>query len=295
MARAFLAWYRRYYLLVNVPLLFLIADAVVARLDLARFKVNDLENELAHVRSHPVDGKPLLLLLGNSGTRQAVDEDQLEQALGRPDRPVRVYNFGLSSARISDTFELAKRLFAQGLKPTAVVLGLNPFLIDDHINPDSRFPWQHGWTPYLYFHRSILRELVKKGPRVLGNLQRYADGPPTAAQRTFAVDGFLHEFAHRPVEFPLLGQIGELLAWLRQQGVATYVVVLPLSPDGARLDTFPALVAAVRSQAPPGSLDLAERYPYTMFADIGHVTPTARKTVTTEVAAWLQARGVFSP
>jgi hypothetical protein len=123
---------------------------------------------------------------------------------------------------------------------------------------------------------------------------RYADQPPTPAQRAFAVDGFLHEFDHRPIDFPLLDEVPAYLAWLRDQGIPTHVLVLPLSPDGARLATFPALVAAVRSKAPPGSLDLAERYPYTMFADIGHVTATARKQVTAEVAAWLQTRQGFT-
>src|SRR5689334_7900565 len=140
MASAFLAWYRRYYLLVNLPVLFLIADLAVARLDPVRYKVNDLANADARLRDHPPGDAPVVLLVGNSGVQQAVDADQLEQALGRPDRPIRAYNFGLSSARIDDVAELARRLLAQGLRTRAVVLGLNPFLVDDHINSDSRFP-----------------------------------------------------------------------------------------------------------------------------------------------------------
>ncbi|HEU4731755.1 MAG TPA: hypothetical protein VFT22_27855 [Kofleriaceae bacterium] len=294
MASSFLAWYRRCYLLINVPLLFLIANFVVARLDLARFKVNDLEIADARLRAYPPEGKPVLLLVGNSGMREAVDEAQLETALGAPDHPIRVYNYGLSSARISDVFELTRRLLGSGLKPTAVVLGLNPFLIDDHVNPDSRFPWNHSPMPYLYAHRSILRELAKKGSRRMSDPHRYADAPPTPAQRAFAVDGFLHEFDHRPIDYPLLDQVPEFLAWLRDQGIAVHVIVLPLSPDGAKLSNFHELVAAVRSKAPPGSLDLAERYPYTMFADIGHVTATARKQITVEVAGWLAGKGAFA-
>jgi hypothetical protein len=298
MARAFLAWYRRYYLLVNLPVLFLISDYVAMRLDLVRFKANDLADAYTRLHADPPQDTPVLLLLGNSGIRQDVDEAQLEQVLGRPDHPVRVYNFGLSAARVDDTFELARQLRSQGLKPTAVVLGLNAFLIDDQVNPDSRFPWLHRTTPYLYFHRSILRELIKRVFR--GGMERAGEfelgrteGVQTAAQREFAVDSFLHEFEHRSMDYPLLDKVPELLSWLDTQGIPAYVVVLPISPDGAgRLTSFPSLIAAVRSKAPPGSLDLTERFPYTVFKDVGHVNAAGRKQVTAEIAAWLQARGV---
>jgi hypothetical protein len=296
-ASRFLGWYRRYYLLINVPVLFLIAEIAMAHFDVARRTPSSLEVALAHLDASPPGDAPVVLLLGNSGTLFGIDEDQLEHALARPGRQLRVYNFGLAAARIDDTLKLAELLLARGVKPGAVVLGVNPFLIDDHVNSDSLFPWLHRTTPYVYFHRSRLRGLLKQllrssmdNPEDFG--LRGTNMVQTAAQREFGAEAFLREFAHRPVEdFPLLDQLSEFLAWLAKQGIATYVVVLPLSPDGtSRLDTYAPLMAALRRKLPPDNLDLADAYPYAVFNDVGHLSPVGRQQMTARLATWLQTR-----
>jgi hypothetical protein len=296
-AGRFLPWYRRYYLLINLPVLFLVTELALAHYDVARRQPSTLDVALAHLEASPPGAAPVLLLVGNSGTLFGIDEDQLAQALARPEFPLRVYNFGLAAARIDDTFELIKLLLARGIKPTAVVLGVNPFLVDDHAISDSLFPWLSRTTPYLYFHRSRLRGLLKKllrdsvdNPEDFG--LRGTNLVQTEAQREFGAQAFLREFAHRPVDdFPLLAQLPELLAWLDHQRIPTYVVVLPLSPDGTRrLDTYAPLMAALRSKLPADRLDLADAYPYGVFKDVGHLNALGRQQLTAQLAAWLKTR-----
>lgn len=295
MAR-FFHWYRRYYLLVNLPVLLLVTELVMTRIDILRRSPSSFDTALARLDASPPGNAPTVVLLGNSATLLGMDEAQLEQSLASSGRPMRVYNFGLAAARIDDTFEVAKLLLAKGVKPKLVVLGVNPFLIDDRVNSDSRFPWLHRTTPYLYFHRSRLRSMLKKllrssvdNPEELGlagtNIVQ------TRAQREFGVEAFAREFDHRPIDdFPLLDQLPAFLHWLSRNGIASYVVLLPLSPDGkARLSNYRELMAALKNKLPPNFLDLVDKYDYSAFADVGHVNAIGRKQMTAAIAAWLEA------
>lgn len=300
MRESFLSWYRKYYLLVNLPLLLLVTELVITVVDPISLKPNDLDAAYASFHARPAQDAAVVLLLGNSGMQQGVDAEQLEAALSRPGHPVRVYNFAVSAARIDDVAELTRRLLAAGMKPKAIVLGLNPFLVDDHVNADSRFPWLSRASPYLYFHRSIIRGLLKKALRgEMGNPDEFgfngSDGVQTDAQRDFAIDAFSHEFEHRPADdYPLMNQVPLFLSELADRGINTNVVLLPISPDASRrLSSFPELIANVRSLAPAGSLDLVERFSYTRFKDIGHVNLTGRKELTSDLASWLSERLSF--
>jgi hypothetical protein len=297
MARRFLAWYRRFYLVLNLPVLFVITELVMMRIDIVRRVPNDLDVALGHLKSAPPGDAPVLVLLGNSATRSGIDEGQLERSLARSGHPMRVYNFGLAAARIDDTLEMTRRLLGMGVKPKLAVLGVNPFLIDDRVNSDSRFPWLRRTTPYLYFHRSRLRGMLKKLLRSsMDNPQDFGlagtNAVQTGAQREFGAEAFVREFGNRPIDdFPRLDQVPEFLDWLESHGIATCVVVLPLSPDGkARLSNYPELIAALKDKLAPTSLDLVDAYPYTSFADVGHVNAAGRKQMTDDLATWLQTK-----
>lgn len=287
MARRFLAWYRKYYLLVNLPVLFALLEVVLVITDPAHRYATDLDVSLSILHTSPPGNDPTVLLLGNSGIRLGVDEAQLAGALSTPGHPVRVYNFGVSSGRADDAFQVAK-LLVEGepkLKPAMVVLGVNAFLVDDHINPDSRFPWVKRRSPYIFYHRSLLRGMLKKVLR-----RRIKDTQMQQYAQEAGVQTFLHEFEHRPVsEFSLLDDVPELVAWLEAHGIPTYVVVLPMSPDGtSKLDNYATLMQAIRSKLPAKRLDLADAFPAASFKDVGHLNEAGRAQMTTKVATWLK-------
>ena len=286
MANRFLAWYRRYYLLLNIPVLLLLTEVVLVVVDPVHSGPTDLDTALTRLETHPPGAGPTILLLGNSGIRLGIDEDELERALGAAGHPARVYNFGLVSGRIDDAVSAAKLVVSGKLHPTIAVIGVNPFLVDDRINPDSLLPWVKRRSPYLFFYRSILRGRIKKILR-----RHVADTEIQGFARDVGVETFLHEFAHRSVEdFTLLDQLPELITWLRGQGVETYAIVLPMSADGTkRLDNYAVLMKALRDRVPPNSLDLAEAYPPEAFKDVGHLSAAGDKDMTSKVATWLAA------
>jgi len=125
----FFHWYRRYYLLVNLPVLLLVTELVMTRIDILRRSPSSFDTALARLDASPPGNAPTVVLLGNSATLLGMDEAQLEQSLASSGRPMRVYNFGLAAARIDDTFEVAKLLLAKGVKfitpPVPITLGDN--------------------------------------------------------------------------------------------------------------------------------------------------------------------------
>lgn len=305
--RGFGRWYRRYYLLVNVPLLFALLELVLVHVDLVHRwpfdDKDDLTKAFTTYGAHPPPAAaPVLLLLGNSATDRAFDAPTIESALAdTPARDLRVYNFGLKGSRIDDMFEFVDLIEARGIHPTYVVLGVNPYLIDYEVNVDSLYPWLERRTPYLYFHRSRIRTkmwfwlskvvLGHKKETPADRVDEVAD--PTARIPAKAIPDFLTEFEHRPADdYPLLERVPEFVSWLESKGIRAYVVIMPMADVGtSRLDTYPELIGAIRDHVPAGSLDLSkmpDKFPNEVFSDVAHPNKAGRAVMTQELITWLR-------
>lgn len=290
----FWGWYRKYFLLLNLPVLLLLTELVLVGLDPAHRGAFDLDLALDEAfHGDPPNGAPVVLLVGNSSTRMGFDRAQLGRELSHAGHPVKAYNFGLGAARIDDTRALTELVFARGLKPKLVVLGVNLFLVDPQLNSDSRFPWGVRRSPYLFFHRSHLRKkikrLIRRTPGVDDLGIPTGDVVLTDRQREDARRAFNGEFGHRKADdLTLISEIPEYLAWLAAQGIAAEVVIMPLNPDcTGRLDEYAAMSAALKAALPPGALDLGNAYPPELFLDAGHLNATGRAKLTTQVAKWI--------
>jgi hypothetical protein len=302
--RSFLAWYRRYYLLVNLPVLFLITELVLTKVDLVHRPPFDEKDDLAKGMTKynarpPAPGDDVLLLLGNSATDRGFDPDAIEKALGNPH--LRVFNFGLKAARVDDQLALLDFLDARGIHAKYVVVGVNPYLVDDLVAPDTLYPWLDRRTPYVYFHRSRIRTKLWRWVKRVAGIDRKQsvdkDDVPGADARIneAAFKAFVTEFDHRPADdFPMIGDLGELADRLGKRGITTYMVILPLAASGvARIDNYRPLLAALRAAVPAGSLDLADQYSrFTddMFYDVGHSNAAGRVALTLAIIPWLAAK-----
>jgi hypothetical protein len=313
--RSLLGWYRRYYLLVNLPVLLLVTELALRRADLVhRFPFNDKDDLSKAFRSFdaapPRPDDAVMLLFGNSATDRGFDPQAIEQAIGNPH--LRIYNFGLKAARIDDERGLLELVRARGITPRAIVLGVNPYLLDDQVNTDTLYPWLQRRTPYLYFHRSRFRtklwfwikSLAKGAPKGAkpAKADRDADPVPEATTRISeaAIHAYVSEFDRRPAaDYPMVGELADFIAWLEQQNIRTYVVILPMAVAGtSRVPEYEDLLAAIRAHVPAGSLDLsraADKFPDELFYDIGHPNKAGRVVFTRELAAWLKTKPELAP
>ena len=306
------AWYRRFYLLVNVPILLVLTELAFVHWRVAERlpfqESNDLEAALARYdASPPAKDAPVLVLLGNSAIREGIDQHTIEQGLSTPTRALRAYNFGLSAARVDDEFDLFNLMLARGIRPRIAVIGVNPFLVDDEINPDTTYPWVERHSPYVYFHRSRFRtSILRSAVYLLSSKKKKVelrarwdadeqfkcnrapkDESGAALAKTFAA-----EFGKRaPSEYPMIARLTALVKYLDDHGVTTYVVMLPMNPVGTKIATYAPLQAAVKAAVPPDRLlDLEDRLPADHFHDMGHVNEKGRDELTAAVLAWLQTR-----
>jgi len=311
--RSLLGWYRRYYLLVNLPVLLLVTELALRRVDLVqRFPFNDKDDLAKAFRSYdaepPRPDDAVMLLFGNSATDRGFDPAAIERAIGNPH--LRVYNFGLKAARVDDERGLLELVRARGITPRAIVLGVNPYLLDDQVNTDTLYPWLQRRTPYLYFHRSRFRtklwfwvkSLVKRAKPKPDKADRDADPVPEATTRISeaAIHAYVSEFDRRPAsDYPMVGELADFIAWLEKQNIRTYVVILPMAATGtSRVPEYEGLLSAIRAQVPAGSLDLSQasdRFPDELFYDIGHPNKAGRVVFTRELAAWLKTKPELAP
>jgi hypothetical protein len=307
--RGFLAWYRRYYLLVNLPVLFLVTELALTRMDLVhRWPFNekdDLVKSLAiyATRPPPADAK-VMLLLGNSATDRGLDAPAIERAIGDP--ALRVYNFGLKGARLDDQFALLDLVFERGIKPSYVVLGVNTYLIDHQVVVDSTYPWLERRTPYVYFYRSRIRTKLWRWMKSLVGLEKHrlakvleGDVPDGRTPET-AIQTFVDEFDHRPPsDYPMIDRLPELVDRLAARGVRTYVVLFPMAASGtSRIAEFDALLAAIKAKTPSDTLDLShapERFTDDLFYDVGHTNRAGRVALTAAVIPWLRQQLGHAP
>jgi hypothetical protein len=296
------SWYRRYYLLINVPALLIITEIILARWRLIEHEPFNAENDLAEAfarfRADPPGDEPAVILLGNSSMRVGIEQGTLERGLRAAGRRMHVYNFALNSVRVDDEQELVSLLLARGVKPHAVVLGVNPYLIDDQINQDTIYPWLKRSSPYLYFHRSRIRKALRtsfslwRHHRKPPPYAQFVEGVQTPKERRAWIGIYLSQWIHRaPSDYPLIRQLPMLIRFLQDHGIACYVVLLPMNPVFTHVNpAYQPVMAAIRAQLPAGTLDVADAYPDEDFKDTGHLNAVGRARLSAEVLAWLTAR-----
>lgn len=292
----FLGWYRRYYLLVNIPILLALTDLVLARVDpVNRTHSSNLDLALARYAAAPPGGEPALLLVGNSAVRAGLDQTTIEAAsMGTPH--THVYNFGLNTARIDDELGLVELLEAKRIKPRTVVLGLNLYSIANE-DSDTRYPWHHRRSPYVFFHRSYLWNGVKEAvSRLLKReakkaYSQFEEGPASEAEVQAQITKFVSEFRNRTADdFAQLDAIPTLVQRLESAGIHVYVVLFPLNPRATHFAAYPELLAALRKRCPATTLDMSGAYPPSLFRDVGHLNAEGRKQMTSALVAFLTAR-----
>lgn len=300
--RGLLAWYRRYYLLVNLPVLFLLVELVLAKVDLVhRWPFNekdDLAKSLAiYAQKPPAPGQKVMLLLGNSAVDRGFDAPAIEAALGDP--ALRVYNFGLKGARLEDQLQLLDYAAARGIRPSYVVLGVNLYLIDPDLVVDSVYPWLHRNAPYVYFHRSRIRTKLWRWIKSLAGLEKHKLAKDTEVEvpdgktPPSAIQAFLDQYDHQgPDAYPPIALIRTLVDKLAKQGIPTYVVLLPMAASGtSRVAEYDAVIDRLRATAPPDALDLTHRpaqFTDDLFYDVGHTNKAGRAVLTQAVIPWLR-------
>jgi hypothetical protein len=290
----FLAWYRRFYLLVNLPVLFLATELALSWSDPVNWShSSNLDQAIARYRSSPPGASPVLLVLGSSVVRSGVDQSLVESSLATHGN-WRVYNFGLNTATLDDEVELLEYLLHQGIKPRAIVLCLNLYSLKD-TESDSRYPWHRRRSPYVFYHRNYLFNGVKSRlSQLIARKQakpysQFTNAVLTPEELDAQAKSFIASFAHRrPDEFPMLEELSVLLRWAADHGIRADVALLPMHPLASTFEAYPALVAAIRARAPPGSLDLTGgQYSGELFDDIGHFNERGRRRLTAEIVEWL--------
>jgi hypothetical protein len=122
----------------------------------------------------------------------------------------------------------------------------------------------------------------------------------TARIPASAIRAYVTQFDRRPAsDYPLLERLPSFLDELTRQHIQTFVVILPMAAAGTRrVPEYDELLAAVRTHAPAGSLDLsraADRFPDELFYDVGHPNKAGRVVFTQELATWLKTRPELAP
>jgi hypothetical protein len=294
----FAAWYRRYYLLVNLPALLIATELVASRVDpVNRSHASNLDRAIERYRASPPSGARagVMLIVGNSVVRSGIDQDAVERGLPGG---WRVYNFGLNTARLDDEVALLDDLQRHGIAPTAILVGVNLYSIRD-VPSDSRYPWHRRRSPYVLFHREYLWGGIKDrltqliAPRPARPYAQFANAVLTPEELDAQAHTFIGQFAHRAAaDFPLLDQLPVLLRWTADRGIRVHVVVLPMNPIATGFAEYPALVAAIRDRIPAGSLDLTgDDYPRDQFDDVGHLDEAGRRRLTARIVDWLAHDG----
>jgi hypothetical protein len=295
------AWYRRYYLLVNLPVLLIATELALSRLDpVNRSHGSNLDRALERYRASPPGPSPVMLIVGNSVVRSGIDQDAVERGLA-PRGGWRVYNFGLNTARFDDEAALLDDLARRGIAPKAILVGVNLYSIRD-VPSDSRYPWHRRRSPYVFFHREYLWGGIKDrltqriAPRPARPYTQFANAVLTPAELDAQAQTFIGQFAHHgAADFPLLDQLPVLLRRAADHGIRVHAVVLPMNPIATGFAAYPALVAAIRDRLPAGSLDLSgDGYPSDQFDDVGHLNEAGRRRLTARIVDWL-ARDLEAP
>jgi hypothetical protein len=299
----FWTWYRRYYLLVNVPALLLVTELLLTVFDPVRHapfrSKTDLDYAIERIDADPPKDAPVLLLLGNSGMRLGADQNVIQRALATPAHPLKVYNVGLNGVRVNDELAVVDLLIERGIKPRAAVLGVNLYFVDDRVVPDTLYPWITRRSPYIFFHRNRLygglKRLLKgvfKGEKVKP-YDQFAEVIKTKKEMKTELRVFLEQFQPRqPGDFPLIEELPALIDGLAQRGIRPYVVIMPIRPSAAAaLPQHDRILAAVKAALPPAALDETTRsYPDDMFGDIGHFNASGRAKFTAELVDWLRTK-----
>lgn len=297
----FAAWYRRYYLLVNLPVLLIATELALSRLDpVNRSHGSNLDRAVERYRASPPGAAPVLLVVGNSVVRSGIDQDAVERGLASRGG-WRVYNFGLNTARFDDEVALLDDLARRGIAPKAILLGVNLYSIRD-VPSDSRYPWHRRRSPYLFFHRAYLLGGIQDrltqliAPRPARPYAQFANAVLTAEELDAQARTFIDQFAHRgAADFPLLDQLPVLLHRAADLGIRVHAVLLPMNPIATGSAEYPSLVAAIRDRLPAGSLDLtADGYSKDLFDDVGHLDEAGRRRLTARITDWL-ARQIGAP
>jgi hypothetical protein len=298
---AFAAWYRRYYLLVNLPVLLIATELVLTRLDpVNRSHASNLDRAMERYRASPPGAAPVMLVIGNSVVRSGIDQDAVERGLAARGG-WRVYNFGLNTARLDDEVALLDDLARRGIAPRAILLGVNLYSIRD-VPSDSRYPWHRRRSPYVFFHREYLwggiRDRLTQliAPRPARPYTQFANAVLTPDELATQAHTFIGLFAHHiAADFPLLDQLPVLLRRAADRGIRVHAVLLPMNPIATGFAEYPALVAAIRDRLPAGSLDLSVAgYPKDLFDDVGHLDEAGRRRLTAQIVDWL-ARDLEAP
>lgn len=290
------AWYRRYYLLINVPALFLLTELAMARIDPVNVThSSNLDMAFARYNASPPQGAPILLLVGNSAVRAGLDQEMIESA-SAGHAGLRVYNFGLNTARISDELGLLQLLHDKGIQPRAVVLGFNLYSIAND-DSDTRYPWHHRGSPYVFFHRHYLGTAVQERLKrfLAGERKRpysqFEQAPASESEEFAMLVKFISAFDGRvDGDFPELNKISQLIERWREHGVRVHVVLLPMSPRAFGFTSFYSLYDAMRARLPADTLDLTMSFPVSAFRDVGHVNAVGRQKLTAEIIAWLATK-----
>jgi hypothetical protein len=293
-ASRFVAWYRRFYLLVNLPVLLLATELALSWSDPVNWShSSNLDHALARYQASPPGAAPVMLVLGSSVVRSGIDQSIVEQSLNSHGN-WRVYNFGLNTARLDDEIELLEYLRSRGIKPAAIVLGVNLYSIKD-AESDSRYPWHRRRSPYIFYHRNYLFNGLKERlsklitPKQAKSYSQFANAILTPEELDAQARTFKAAFAQRRADdFPMLEQLSVLLRWIADHDIRAYAVVLPMNPVASDFAGYPALVAAIRDRLPPGSLDLSGAgYPKDLFDDVGHLNDSGRRSLTAQIVGWL--------
>ena len=301
MGSAFVAWYRRYYLLVNLPVLLIATELMLTRLDpVNRSHSSNLDRAMERYHASPPGDSPVMLVIGNSVVRSGIDQDAIERGLAARGG-WRVYNFGLNTARLDDEALLLDDLARRSVAPQAILLGVNLYAIRD-VPSDSRYPWHHRRSPYVFFHREFLwgglkdRLIQRIAPRPPTPYAQFANAVLTPDELAVQAHTFIGQFAHHTAaDFPLLDQLPVLMRRAADRGIRVRAVLLPMNPIATGFAEYPALVAAIRDGLPAGSLDLSSAgYPQDLFDDVGHLNEAGRRRLTAQIVDGL-ARALEAP
>ncbi|HET7502360.1 MAG TPA: hypothetical protein VFK02_15180, partial [Kofleriaceae bacterium] len=220
-----MAWYRRYYLLVNLPVLLVVTELVLTRLDPVNWShSSNLDRAVARYQVSPPGDAPVMLVLGSSVVRSGIDQAAVEAGLAARGG-WRVYNFGLNTARLDDEVELLEYLLRRGIKPKAILFGINLYSIKD-TESDSRYPWHHRRSPYVLFHRSYLFNAIKARvlqpfvPRSDRPYSQFANASLTPDELSAQARSFVAQYARvRTDELAMLDELAVLLRRIADHGI----------------------------------------------------------------------------
>ncbi len=271
----------------------------------------------------PEAGSRFGLLLGQSTMLVGVDAEALEADDGRGLKWVNLSGLGGSTVKIA---ELADLVFLSGLRPEAVVLGINPYMLVGLNYANLRDTTRTAASPikrwvWTWENRSIFSHLVQVTIFRLrvGLLREFGLGlealfrpdpefrtlVPAAGVRHSAQElenrldldrrlGWLDARHYRP-DGPQASALSEMIRGFLERGAEVYVVLMPERsmlrhriPEVAR-DAIRAAVRDASPGAPVPLIDLEDRVPDELFFDLDHLLPEGRAICTRMLAQRLRA------